>query len=131
MAEVSNMALPKKLLELGVTDMLRISDGRMSGTGFDTGVLDVSPEAAVGDTLALVQNGDIISLDAHSRTLQLEVSEEELAARKTVWKQQTEKIHPRGYVYLYQTHVEQAHLGADMDFFLKGGSGNAVARDSH
>ena len=129
MAEVGNMALPKKLLEQGVTDMVRISDGRMSGTGFGTVVLHVSPEAAVGGTLALVQNGDIISLDAHKRTLQLEVSEEELAARKAVWKQ-TEKVHPRGYAYLYQTHVEQAHLGADMDF-LKGGSGSEVARDSH
>lgn len=129
MAEVGNMALPKKLLEQGVTDMVRISDGRMSGTGFGTVVLHVSPEAAVGGTLGLVQNGDIISLDAHSRTLQLEVSEEELAVRRAAWKQ-TEKMHTRGYVHLYQTHVEQAHLGADMDF-LKGGSGSEVARDSH
>ncbi len=129
MAEVGNMALPKKLLEQGVTDMVRISDGRMSGTGFGTVVLHVSPEAAVGGTLALVQNGDTISLDAHNRTLQLEVSEEELAVRRAVWKQ-TEKMHTRGYVHLYQTHVEQAHLGADMDF-LKGGSGSEVVRDSH
>jgi dihydroxy-acid dehydratase len=129
MAEVGNMALPKKLLEQGVTDMVRISDGRMSGTGFGTVVLHVSPEAAVGGPLALVQNVDIISLDAHNRTLHLEVSEDELAARKQVWKQ-TEKLHPRGYVHLYQTHVEQAHLGADMDF-LKGGSGSKVTRDSH
>ncbi len=129
MAEVGNMALPKKLLEQGVTDMVRISDGRMSGTGFGTVVLHVSPEAAIGGTLALVQNGDIISLDAHNRTLHLEVSDEVLAVRKAIWKQ-TEKIHPRGYVHLYQTHVEQAHLGADMDF-LKGGSGSEVARDSH
>lgn len=129
MAEVGNMALPKKLLEQGVTDLVRISDGRMSGTGFGTVVLHVSPEAAVGGTLALVQNGDVISLDAHNRTLHLEVSDEELAVRKAAWKQ-TEKMHPRGYVHLYQTHVEQAHLGADMDF-LKGGSGSKVARDSH
>jgi dihydroxy-acid dehydratase len=129
MAEVGNMALPKKLLELGVTDMVRISDGRMSGTGFGTVVLHVSPEAAAGGTLALVQNGDVISLDAHNRTLQLEVPEEELATRKAAWKQ-TEKIHSRGYVHLYQMHVEQAHLGADMDF-LKGSSGSKVARDSH
>ncbi len=129
MAEVGNMALPKKLLEQGVTDMVRISDGRMSGTGFGTVVLHVSPEAAVGGTLALVRNGDIISLDAHNRSLTLEVSEEELSLRKAVWKQ-TEKIQERGYVHLYQTHVEQAHLGADMDF-LKGGSGSEVARDSH
>ena len=129
MAEVGNMALPKKLLELGVTDMVRISDGRMSGTGFGTVVLHVSPEAAAGGTLGLVQNGDIIHLDAHNRTLQLEVSEEELTIRRAAW-QQTETLHPRGYVHLYQTHVEQAHLGADMDF-LKGGSGSKVARDSH
>jgi L-arabonate dehydrase len=129
MAEVGNMALPKKLLMRGITDMVRISDGRMSGTGFGTVVLHVSPEAAVGGTLAFVQNGDIISLDAHKRTIQLEVSLEELSARKAVWKQ-TEKFYPRGYVHLYQTHVEQAHLGADMDF-LKGGSGSEVVRDSH
>jgi dihydroxy-acid dehydratase len=129
MAEVGNMALPKKILEQGVTDMVRISDGRMSGTGFGTTVLHVSPEAAVGGPLGLVQNGDIISLDAHNRTLQLEVSEEELAVRSAAWKQ-TEKMHARGYVHLYQTHVEQAHLGADMNF-LKGGSGSEVARDSH
>jgi L-arabonate dehydrase len=129
MAEVGNMALPKKLLEQGITDMVRISDGRMSGTGFGTVILHVSPEAALGGPLALVQNGDIISLDAHARTLHLEVSEEELLKRKAAWKQ-TEKIQSRGYVHLYQTHVEQAHLGADMDF-LKGGSGSEVARDSH
>jgi L-arabonate dehydrase len=129
MAEVGNMSLPKKLLEQGVTDMVRISDGRMSGTGFGTVVLHVSPEAAVGGVLALVQNGDIISLDAHNRALHLEVAEEEISIRRASWKQ-AEKMHPRGYVHLYQTHVEQAHLGADMDF-LKGGSGSKVARDSH
>ena len=129
MAEVGNMTLPKKLLEQGVTDMVRISDGRMSGTGFGTVVLHVSPEAAVGGVLGLVKNGDIIHLDVHARTLQLAVAEEELAVRRLAWIQ-TETIHPRGYVHLYQTHVEQAHLGADMDF-LKGGSGSKVTRDSH
>jgi dihydroxy-acid dehydratase len=129
MAEVGNMSLPKKLLQQGVTDMVRISDGRMSGTGFGTVVLHISPEAAVGGTLAFVQNGDVISLDAHNRTIQLEISEEELSRRKAVWKQ-TEEVQTRGYVHLYQTHVEQAHLGADMDF-LKGGSGSKVTRDSH
>jgi L-arabonate dehydrase len=123
------MALPKKLLEQGVTDLVRISDGRMSGTGFGTVVLHVSPEAAIGGPLALVQNGDIISLDVHNRKLELEVPEEELAARMKNWTC-TEKIESRGYVHLYQTHVEQAHLGADMDF-LKGGSGSKVSRDSH
>ena len=129
MAEVGNMTLPKKLLEAGVTDMVRISDGRMSGTGFGTVVLHVSPEAAAGGVFGLVQNGDIIHLDAHNRTLQLEVSEEELAIRRKAWTQK-ETIQLRGYVHLYQTNVEQAHLGADMGF-LKGGSGSKVSRDSH
>jgi dihydroxy-acid dehydratase len=79
--------------------------------------------------LGLVQNGDTIHLDAHNRTLQLDVSAEELAIRRAGW-QQTEMMHPRGYVHLYQAHVEQAHLGADMDF-LKGSSGSKVTRDSH
>ena len=129
MAEVGNMGLPKKLLAKGIKDMIRISDGRMSGTGFGTVVLHVSPEAAVGGVLALVEDKDMITLDADKRLLQLEVSEEELARRRGRWRQR-EKIHPRGYTGLYQHHVEQAHLGADMDF-LKGGSGCAVARDSH
>ncbi len=129
MAEVGNMALPKKLLEKGINDLVRISDGRMSGTGFGTVVLHVSPEAAVGGTLALVKNGDLIHLDVSERKLHLDVSEEELAKRKSEWKL-TEKMETRGYVHLYQTHVEQAHLGADMDF-LKGGSGSKVTRDSH
>jgi len=129
MAEVGNMTLPKKILELGITDLVRISDGRMSGTGFGTVILHVSPEAAVGGPLALVQNGDIISLDAHSRTLELEIGPEEWARRTAAWKQ-NERMHDRGYLHLYQTHVEQAHLGADLDF-LKGGSGSRVARDSH
>ena len=129
MAEVGNMALPKKLLKLGVTDIVRISDGRMSGTGFGTMVLHVSPEASIGGTLAFVENGDIISLDTHKRTLQLEISTDELQKWEANWKQ-TKKIQSRGYVHLYQTHLEQAHLGADMDF-LKGGSGSEVARDSH
>jgi L-arabonate dehydrase len=129
MPEVGNMALPKKLLEAGVTDMVRISDGRMSGTGFGTVILHVSPEAAIGGTLALVENGDTISLDAHERTLTLEVSEAELQARRKKWKN-TQKEAARGYIHMYQKHVEQAHLGADMDF-LKGGSGSQVTRDSH
>lgn len=129
MAEVGNMALPKRLLAQGVADMVRISDGRMSGTGFGTVVLHVSPEAAVGGPLALVRDGDVITLDAPNRTLRLEVSDKELESRRSAWKQR-EQIHSRGYVHLYQTHVEQAHLGADMEF-LKGGSGDRVTRDSH
>lgn len=129
MPEVGNMGLPKKLLEKGVVDMVRISDGRMSGTGFGTVILHVSPEAAAGGVLGLVRQGDTISLDVPGRTLQLEVSEEELARRRKEQK----KNHPefdRGYVKLYQEHVEQAHLGADMSF-LRGSSGSQVTRDSH
>ena len=129
MPEVGNMSPPKKLLERGVKDMLRISDGRMSGTGFGTVVLHVSPEAAKGGTLALVKDGDLIALDVENRTLQLLVDDEELAKRRAEWK----PSHPsatRGYVQLYQQHVQQAHLGADMDF-LKGCSGSRVTRDSH
>ncbi|MBC6490098.1 IlvD/Edd family dehydratase [Flavihumibacter stibioxidans] len=129
MAEVGNMALPKKLLEQGITDLVRISDGRMSGTGFGTVVLHVSPEAAVGGPLALVRNGDMITLDAHKRSLELHVSQEELDLRRAIWAP-SEPVQSRGYVHLYQMHVEQAHLGADMDF-LKGGSGKDVSRDSH
>lgn len=129
MPEVGNMALPKKLLEQGVTDMVRISDGRMSGTGFGTVVLHVSPEAAVGGTLALVEDGDLIQLDLNHKILQLMVPGEELAARKAVWKPR-HIVQDRGYVQLYQHHVQQANLGADLDF-LRGASGSKVTRDSH
>jgi L-arabonate dehydrase len=129
MPEVGNMAIPKKLLEKGVTDIVRISDGRMSGTGFGTVVLHVSPEAAAGGTIAVVQNGDLISLDVFNRKLHIELSDEEIAERK----QHLQPLHPitsRGYTWLYQQNVEQAHLGADFGF-LKGGSGSEVLRDSH
>ncbi len=129
MAEVGNMGIPKKLLEKGVHDLVRISDGRMSGTGFGTVVLHVSPEAADGGNLALVQNGDYISLDVPNRTLNLEVSDEELSKRRKNWQPIDMNI-TRGYVSMYIKHVEQAHLGADMDF-LKGKSGSVVSRDSH
>ena len=129
MPEVGNMSLPKKLLEKGVIDMVRISDGRMSGTGFGTVVLHVSPEAAVGGVLALVQDGDIIELDVENRKLNLEVSDEELEQRRTLWKP-LDMGYNRGYVNLHINHVTQAHEGADLDF-LRGGSGDKVARDSH
>jgi L-arabonate dehydrase len=129
MPEVGNMAIPKKLLEKGVTDMVRISDGRMSGTGFGTVVLHVSPEAAAGGTIAIVQDGDLISLDVFNKTLHIELSDAEIAERK----QQLQPVMPlanRGYTWLYQQNVEQAHLGADFGF-LKDGSGSEVLRDSH
>jgi L-arabonate dehydrase len=129
MPEVGNMALPKKILEQGITDMVRISDGRMSGTAYGTAILHVSPEAAVGGTLAIVRDGDLITLDAENRTLHLHVSDSEIAVRKAAW-QNTQQVAPRGYQHLYQTHVEQAHLGADFDF-LRGKSGDKVTRDSH
>ncbi len=129
MPEVGNMSIPKKLLDRGVRDMVRISDGRMSGTGFGTVVLHVSPEAAIGGTLAIVQNGDVITLDVQAGTINLEVTDEEIARRKAKWFA-ADKIAPRGYTHLYQMHVEQAHLGADFDF-LKGSSGSEVVKDSH
>jgi dihydroxy-acid dehydratase len=129
MPEVGNMAIPKKLLEKGITDMVRISDGRMSGTGFGTVVLHISPEAAKGSTLAIVKDGDQIALDVKNRSLQLLVDEEEIIKRKAEWTSSHPKA-DRGYVKMYQEHVEQAHLGADMDF-LRGCSGSKVTRDSH
>lgn len=129
MPEVGNMSIPKKLLEKGVVDMVRISDGRMSGTGFGTVVLHVSPEAAKGGLIAVVQDGDLILLDVENRKLELLVPDVEIAKRKAAWKPTHHEV-SRGYVQLYQKHVEQAHLGADMDF-LKGGSGSKVSRDSH
>ncbi len=129
MPEVGNMGLPKKLLEQGVTDMVRISDGRMSGTAFGTVFLHASPESASGGTLALVQNGDLIEVDVPNRTIRLDVSDEELERRRAAWKP-IDLGYGRGYVQLYIDHVQQAHLGADLDF-LRGGSGSEVKRESH
>ena len=129
MAEVGNMGIPKKLLEKGVKDMVRISDGRMSGTGYGTVILHVSPESAAGGPLNWVENGDFIELDLNNRSIHWEVSDEELSQRKSA-----NPIVPvkqiRGYVGLFIDRVEQAHVGADFDF-LKGGSGSKVTRDSH
>jgi len=129
MPEVGNMGLPSKLLAKGITDMVRISDGRMSGTGFGTVVLHASPEAAAGGNFAVVQTGDLIELDVYNRLLKVHVSDEELAARKKAWKS-IAKQPGRGYVQLYINHVEQASKGADLDF-LRGASGSEVTRDSH
>jgi dihydroxy-acid dehydratase len=127
-AEVGNMPLPPKVLRKGITDMVRISDGRMSGTAYGTVVLHVSPEAAVGGPLALVQTGDWIELDVPNRKLHLEVSDAELARRRAGW---TPPPPPsRGWYKIYVDSVQQAHLGADLEI-LRGASGAPVPRDSH
>ncbi len=129
MPEVGNMALPKKILEKGIKDMVRISDGRMSGTAYGTAVLHVSPESAIGGNLALVKNGDMIELDVSQRKLHLHVSDEELAKRKAQWVAPKSAV-KRGYVSLYIKSVMGADKGADLDF-LRGSSGSVVTRDSH
>jgi len=129
MAEVGNMPLPPKILKKGVTDMVRISDARMSGTAYGTAVLHVAPEAAAGGVLAVVQNGDQIELDVENRRLHLDVSDEEIEKRKASWKPLS--LPPeRGYYKLYYDHVTQADRGADLDF-LVGRSGLDVPRESH
>lgn len=129
MPEVGNMALPKKILEKGIKDMVRISDGRMSGTAYGTAVLHVSPESAIGGTLALVQNGDIIELDVEKRLLHLHVSDAELEKRRQKWNAPAPAA-TRGYVSMYIKHVMGSDKGADLDF-LQGSSGSVVTRDSH
>ncbi|PKQ43840.1 IlvD/Edd family dehydratase [Confluentibacter flavum] len=129
MPEVGNVDLPEKLIMKGVKDMIRISDGRMSGTAYGTVVLHVSPESTIGGTLAIVQNGDMITLDVENRLLQLNISDEEIAKRKAEWKA-PEPLATRGYVRIYLDHVEGAELGADLDV-LVGGSGSKVDRDLH
>jgi dihydroxy-acid dehydratase len=129
MPEVGNMLLPKKLLDKGVTDMVRISDGRMSGTAYGTVVLHVSPESAIGGNLALVQPGDYIELNVPERKLHLEVPAVELERRRKAWSAGL-PLADRGYVQLYIRHVMQADKGADLDF-LVGKSGDRVTRDSH
>jgi dihydroxy-acid dehydratase len=128
MAEVGNMPLPTRILQRGITDMVRISDARMSGAAHGTLVLHTAPEAAVGGPLGLVRDGDMIQLDVKGRELHLEVSEEELHRRKSEWT--APAMPARGYARLYVNHVQQAHLGADFDF-LSGTSGAAVPRSSH
>ena len=128
MAEVGNMLLPAKVLRKGVTDMVRISDARMSGTAYGTVVLHISPEAAVGGPLALVHSGDNILLDVAKRELRLDVDGQTLARRRAEW---TPAPRPnRGWLKLYADHVMQADKGADLDF-LVGRSGASVPRDSH
>ena len=129
MAEVGNMGLPPKILRKGITDMVRISDARMSGTAYGTVVLHTSPEAARGGPLAVVKTGDMIELDVANRRLHLDISDEELKARLAAWKPAVEPP-AGGYAKLYHDHVQGADKGADMDF-LVGCRGNAVARESH
>jgi dihydroxyacid dehydratase/phosphogluconate dehydratase len=131
MPEVSNMALPKKLLEKGIVDLVRICDGRMSGTAFGTVVLHVSPEGAVGGPLSKLQNGDVIELNVPERTLNVKISDEELAARQPSAAMMNALAKPlRGWERLFVDHVEQSHLGADLDF-LRGASGSKTPRESH
>ena len=129
MPEMGNMPLPRKVLERGVTDMVRISDARMSGTAYGTAVLHTAPEAAVGGPLGLVHDGDWIALDVAGRALTLEVDAAELAARAAAWRAPV-PAHARGYAQLYIDHVTQADRGCDFDF-LVGGSGAPVPRESH
>lgn len=131
MPEVANMPLPTKLLEQGVRDMVRVCDGRMSGTAYGTVVLHVAPEAAAGGPLALVRTGDVISLDVEARRVDLEVPAAELAARTPNAATVEGFANPgRGWERLYVDHVQQADTGADLDFLL-GSSGSAVSRESH
>ena len=129
MGEVGNMPLPTKILKRGITDMVRISDARMSGTAYGTVVLHAAPEASAGGPLALVKNGDEIELDVARRRLHLHVSDAELAKRRAAWKPPKPPM-KRGYVKLYVEHVNQASEGADLDF-LVGKSGSDVPRDNH
>jgi L-arabonate dehydrase len=129
MAEVGNMGLPPKILRKGITDMVRISDARMSGTAYGTVVLHTSPEAAAGGPLAVVRSGDMIELDVAGRRLHLDISDTELKVRLAAWKPAVEAP-LGGYAHLFHAHVQGADTGADFDF-LKGCRGNAVGRESH
>ena len=128
MAEVGNMPIPAKLLRKGITDVVRVSDARMSGTAYGTVVLHVSPEAAIGGPLAMVRPGDTITLSASKKLIQIEVHDAELARRRREWL--APEAPKRGWAKLYCDHVLQAHEGADLDF-LVGSSGAPIPRDSH
>jgi L-arabonate dehydrase len=128
MAEVGNMPIPAKLLRKGITDVVRVSDARMSGTAYGTVVLHVSPEAAIGGPLAMVRPGDTITLSASKRLIHIEVDDDELARRRKEWI--APEAPQRGWTKLYCDHVLQAHEGADLDF-LVGSSGALIPRDSH
>ena len=127
--EVGNVPLPRALLDTGVTDMVRLSDARMSGTGYGTCVLHIAPEAAVGGPVALIRTGDLIHLDARGRRLDVLVDADTLAERRKHWVAPAPRAE-RGWVRLYVDHVMQANHGADLDF-LVGASGDGVPRHSH
>ena len=129
MAEVGNMPLPPKILRRGITDMVRISDARMSGTAYGTVVLHTAPEAAAGGPLALVKNGDLITLDVPKRSLHLHVDDAELERRRAAWAAPEPRL-SSGYWKLYVDHVLQADEGADLDF-LRGQRGAFVPKDNH
>lgn len=129
MAEVGNMGLPPKVLKKGITDMIRLSDARMSGTAYGTVILHTSPEAAVGGPLAVVKDGDMIEVDVPGRRIHLDIPEAELAERMAGWTPSHEQA-SSGYEWLHQRHVGGADTGADLDF-LKGCRGSAVGKDSH
>ena len=129
MPEVGNVDLPEKLLRKGVKDMIRISDGRMSGTAAGTVILHIAPESAIGGMLALVEDNDIIELDVAKRKLHLDISDAEAARRRSTWVKPAPMAN-RGYVKFYIDHVQQANLGADLDL-LRGGSGSDITRNLH
>jgi len=129
MPEVGNVDLPEKLIRKGVKDMIRISDGRMSGTAAGTVILHVAPEAAIGGLLAFVHDGDIIELDVVNRKLNLEITDDEIERRRALWVRPDPRA-TRGYVKFYIDHVQQANLGVDLDH-LRGGSGSEVTRNLH
>jgi L-arabonate dehydrase len=129
MPEVGNMTLPRKILEKGINDMVRISDARMSGTAYGTVFLHASPESAIGGNLALVQDGDLIEVDVPNRKIHWHVSDDEIARRRATW-QPIDLGYNRGYTKLYVERVNQSHEGADFDFLL-GKSGGDVMRESH
>jgi dihydroxy-acid dehydratase len=131
MPEAANTPLPAKLLASGVRDMIRICDGRMSGTAYGTVVLHVAPESAAGGPLSLVRDGDMINLDVPGRRIDLDVPAEELQRRRPSEAAGNSYSSPlRGWQQLYVDHVMQADRGVDLDF-LVGSSGDAVTRDSH
>ena len=129
MPEWGQLPIPQKLLKDGVRDMVRISDARMSGTSYGTCVLHVAPESFIGGPLALVQDGDMIDLDIPGRRLHLNVSDEEMARRKSEWVE-PKPHYPRGYGWMYAQHIRQANEGCDFDF-LEAGAGDVPEPEIH